>query len=100
MEEHHREELAGFREDEGYVVNMVEGGIAEGGGERGGYGYEEEWNEYAAIGEDWGGGGAGFRVEAEVHVPSEGREEGLDGIEEDGEFEFFGIRCIAVGCGG
>ena len=31
VEEHDGEELAGFGEDEGNVVDMVEGGVAEGG---------------------------------------------------------------------
>lgn len=53
MEEHYGQEFAGFGQDEGYVVDVGEGGIAEWGGQRGGYGYEEEGNEYAAVGEDW-----------------------------------------------
>lgn len=36
MEEHDGEQFAGFGEDEGYVVDVGEGGVAEGGGEGGG----------------------------------------------------------------
>lgn len=32
MQEHDGKELAGFGEDEGYVVDVGEGGVAEGGG--------------------------------------------------------------------
>lgn len=32
VEEHDGEEFAGFGEDEGYVVDVGEGGVAEGGG--------------------------------------------------------------------
>ncbi len=42
MQEHDGEEFAGFGEDEGYVVDMGEGGIAERGREGGGYGDEDE----------------------------------------------------------
>lgn len=37
VQEHYREELAGFGEDEGNVVDVRKGGIAKGGGERGCY---------------------------------------------------------------
>lgn len=33
MEKHYGEQLAGFGEDEGYVVDVGKGGVAEGGGE-------------------------------------------------------------------
>ena len=52
MEEHDGEELAGFGEDEGYVVDVGERGVAEWGREGGCYGDEEEWGENGAGGED------------------------------------------------
>lgn len=66
VEEHDREEFAGFGEDEGYVVDVGEGGVAKGGGERGGHGDEEEWREDGTDREN-GGGGVG-RGEVEVDV--------------------------------
>jgi len=36
VEEHYGEQLAGFGENEGYIVDVGEGGVAEGGGEGGG----------------------------------------------------------------
>jgi hypothetical protein len=36
VEEHDGQQFAGFGEDEGYVVDVGEGGVAEGGCERGG----------------------------------------------------------------
>ena len=40
MEEHYGEELAGFGEDVGDVVDMIEGCVAEWGSKGGGYGDE------------------------------------------------------------
>ena len=37
MQEHHGEQLAAFGQDEGYVVDVGEGGVAERRGETGGY---------------------------------------------------------------
>lgn len=66
VQEHHREELACFGEDEGDVVDVGEGGVAEGGGEGGRDGDEEEGAEDAAGGE---GGGEGLvRGGREVEV--------------------------------
>ena len=45
VQEHYGEEFAGFGEDEGDVVDVGEGGVAEGGGERGGQGDEEKGGE-------------------------------------------------------
>ena len=52
MKEHYGEELAGFSEDEGYVVNVGEGGVAEWRGEGGSYGDEGERRKDGARGED------------------------------------------------
>lgn len=80
VQEHDGEELAGFGEDEGYVVDVGEGGVAEGGGEGGGYGDEDEGEEDCAGGEDGGWGGGGGGGEEEVNVACEGGEGGLDGV--------------------
>lgn len=79
---------------------MSEGGVAEGGGERGGYGDEEEGGGYCTRGEDGGDGGRRGGGEEEVDVADERGEEGLDCVEEDGEFEFFGGGGGTVGRGG
>ena len=41
VEEHNGQELAGFGEDEGYIVDVVERSVAEGRGEGGDYGDED-----------------------------------------------------------
>ena len=66
VEEHDGEEFAGFGEDEGYVVDVGEGGVAKGGGEGGGYGDEEERREDGAGREDGGSGVGGGEVEVDV----------------------------------
>ena len=66
VEEHDGEEFAGFGENEGYVVDVGEGGVAKGGGEGGGYGDEEERREYGAGREDGGGGVGGGEMEVDV----------------------------------
>ena len=48
MQEHDGEQFAGLCEDEGYVVDVRERGIAEGGGKRGGKGDEEKRDEDGA----------------------------------------------------
>ena len=40
VQEHYGEEFAGFGEDEGYVVDVGEGGVPEWGSKGGGYGDE------------------------------------------------------------
>ena len=88
MEEHDGEELAGFGEDEGYVVDVGERGIAEWRGERGGYRDENKREEDGAIGEYGWCGCCGSREE-KVGVACERGERGLNGIEEDGVGEAF-----------
>ena len=66
VEEHDGEEFAGFGEDEGYIVDVGEGGVAERGGEGGGYGDEEEWWEDGAGREDGGSRVGGGEVEVDV----------------------------------
>lgn len=66
MEEHDGQEFAGFGEDEGYVVDVGEGGVAEWRGEGGSDGDEEEWEEGGLGGEDWGGWFVGGSGEEEV----------------------------------
>lgn len=83
VEEHYREELAGFGEDVGYVIYVGEGSVAEGRGEGGGDGDKEEGKEDAGGGENGGcmcGGAVGSE---EVNVPGEGGEAGLNCVEED-----------------
>lgn len=100
VEEHDGEKFAGFGEDEGDVVDVGEGGVAEGGGERGGYGDENEGEKDGSGGEYGGCGRGGGRGEEEVGVACEGGEGGLDGIEEDGVGETFGGEGGSVGGGG
>lgn len=70
---------------------MRQRGVAEWTGEGGGDGDEEERHEDALVGEDgWGAAGLGRGVITQVDVSYEGGEEGLESIEEDGEFEEFG----------
>ena len=45
VQKHDGEEFAGLGEDEGDIVDVSEGGIAEGGGQRGCDGDEKEWEE-------------------------------------------------------
>lgn len=76
VEEHDGEEFAGFGEDEGYVVDVGEGGVSKGGGEGRGYGDEEERREDGAGRED---GRGGFRTgEVKVDVTDQRGESGLD----------------------
>lgn len=90
VEEHHGEELAGFGEDIGYVVDVGEGGVAEGRGQGGGDGDEDEGLKNAGGGEYGGCAGGGAGGDAEIHVAGQGGEAGLDGVEEDGVAEFRG----------
>lgn len=98
VEGHHGHEFAGFGEDEGDVVDVLEGGVAEGGGQGLTYCYEEELAEDVEIGEDGGGGGAGFGGAAEVDVADEGGEEGLDGIEDEGVAEDSFVGAVGGCC--
>ena len=75
MEEHNRKELAGFGEDEGYVVDVREGSVAERGGEGGGEGDEEERAKDSESGEDGWGRGVARGGEEEVDVTGRGGEE-------------------------
>lgn len=88
MEEHDGEELAGFGEDVGDVVDMGEGGVAEGRGKGGGDGDEKEGEDDAGGGEDGGCAGRGAVGNKQVEVAGEGGEARLDGVEEDGVLEF------------
>lgn len=67
VQEHDGEEFAGFGEGEGDVIDVSEGGVAKGGGERGGQGDEEERGEDFRGGEDGERGGRGSGCE-EVDV--------------------------------
>lgn len=89
MEEHDGEEFAGFGEDEGEVVDVGEGGVAERGGEGLGDCDDEEGEEGGAGGEDGCGGGGGGGGGEEVEAAGDEGEEGLYGIEKDGKGEAF-----------
>lgn len=96
VQKHDGEELAGFGEDVGDVVDVGEGGVAEGRGERGCYGNEEKGEDDPGGRKDRGyavGGAIGCE---EIDVAGEGGEAGLDGVEEDGVFEFGGCGRGAV----
>lgn len=100
MQEHDRQKLARFSEDESYIVDMRERGIAEGRREGGGNGDEDERDDDAAVGEDGCDGRAGGCVEAEIEVAAESCEERLDCVEEDWELEFLrgGEGAVGRGC--
>lgn len=68
VEEHDRQQFAALGEDEGDVVDMGQGSVAEGGGEGRCEGHEEERGEDGAGGEDWRWGGAAGGAEEEVDV--------------------------------
>ena len=97
VQEHHWEEFAGFGEDVGDVVDMLEGGVTE----RGGEGLRdrdcEELQGDADAGEDAGCGAGGIaRGVAKVEVAGEGGEEGLDGVQHQGRAEDLlvgAVRC-------
>jgi hypothetical protein len=77
---------------------MRERGIAKRRSQRRCNCYEEQRNEDAPVGED-GFYGRAFGVVAQVCVANERSEEGLEGVEEDGEFEQLGCFGRAVGSG-
>lgn len=54
VQQHYGEEFAGFGEDVGDVVDVGEGGVAERGGEGGGYGNEDKGEEDPGGREDCG----------------------------------------------
>ncbi len=88
VKEHDGEEFARFGEDKGYVVDMREGGVAEGGGERGCDCHEDQGEENGARGEDGWNRLAVRGGDEEVDVACQGGEGRLNGVEEDGVGEF------------
>jgi hypothetical protein len=103
VQEHYGQEFAGFGEDEGYVVDVFEAGVAEGGGERGGDCDEEEGEDDLRRGEDGGDfAGVGFGVAGrrgnEVDEAGDGGEGGLDCVEEDGVLEAGIGGAVGGGC--
>lgn len=90
VEKHDRQEFAALGEDEGDVVDMGQGGVAEGGGEGRREGHEEERREDGAGGKDGRRRGPARGSKEEVDVPCEEGEGGLDREEEDGELETLG----------
>lgn len=87
VQQHDGEELAALGEDVGDVVDVGEGGVAEGGGEGVGKGDEEERGEDAAVGDHARDGAAARRAEVGEEQAADAGEEGLDRQEEDGELE-------------
>jgi hypothetical protein len=87
VQEHDGEEFAALGEDVGDVVDVCEGGVAEGGGEGICEGHEEEGREDLFVGDHGGDRLAARGAEAVEEQASDACEEGLDGEEEDGEFE-------------
>lgn len=100
VEEHDGEELAALGEEEGDVVDVGEGGVAKGAGEAAGDGDEGERREDAGRGDDGGRGLAARGRGEKVDASDGGSEEGLDGVEEDGEVPDLGGVFGAVGRGG
>jgi len=68
VQEHDGEKLAGFSEDESYVVDVGEGGVTEGGSEGGGYGDEDKGEEDGAGGKYGGWRRGGWGGEEKVGV--------------------------------
>lgn len=87
MKEHDGEELAGFSEDVGDVVDVGEGGVAEGRGKGGSDSDEDKGEEDAGGGKDGGCTRRGAVGSKEVEVAGDGGEARLDGVEEDGILE-------------
>jgi len=80
VEEHDWEELAGFGEDEGYVVDVGEACVAKRRGERGGYGDEDHGPEDGARWEDARVGGIIGGGGEEIDVACQSCEGGLDRV--------------------
>lgn len=100
VQEHDGEQLAALGEDVSDVVDVGEGGVAEGGGEGVGEGDEEERAQDLAVGDQGRGGLAARGGEDGEELAAEEGEEGLDGEEEDGELEALRGGGGAVGGGG
>ena len=98
MQKHDREQLAALGEEECDVVNVREGGVAEGAGEAAGDGDEGEGREDARRGDDGRDGAAARGGGDEVDASDRRGEDGLDGVEEDGEVPHFGRGRRAVRC--
>ena len=87
VQEHDGQQLAALGEDVGDVVDVVEGGVAEGGGQGVCEGDEEQRGQDAAVG-DHGRHGLALGRHGDAEELAAGRgEEGLDGQQEDGELE-------------
>lgn len=97
VQEHDRKELTGLGEDEGDVVDVSEGGIAEGRGKRGSDGDENQGEDDGAGGEDRGGAAGSRGGFEEVDVAGQSSQGGLDRVEEDRVGEFFRRRWRTVG---
>ena len=87
VEEHHREEFARLGKDIGYIIDMGERCVAEGRGQRGSDGNQDQRHKDACRGEDGWCAGRGTGGGKKVHVAGKGSETGLDGVEEDGVFK-------------
>lgn len=98
VQQHDGDELAGLGEEEGDVVDVREGGVAERRGERRGHGHEEQGDHDAPRRED-GRQGACAVAPRQVDVARNGGEEGLDCVEEDGVLEHLGLVGGAIRCG-
>ena len=97
VQEHDREELAALGEEEGDVVDVREGSVAERAGERACDGNEGEGHEDASGREDrWCGLALGSGCE-KVDGAYDSGEDGLDGVEEDGIAPDFRAVDRAVG---
>lgn len=97
VQEHDGEQLAALGEEEGDVVEVREGGVPKGAGEAAREGDEGEGGEDAARGDHGGDRAVARRRGVEVDGAHDGGEDGLDGVEEDGEVPDLGRIGRAVG---
>jgi len=87
VEEHDGEQFAGFREDKCQIVDVRQAGVAKGRRQRRGNADQKQGVEYATGREYRGDLLALWSREVEVYEARDGRERGLNGVQDDREGE-------------
>lgn len=100
VQEHDGEKLAGLGQDESYVVNVGEGGVSEWGGEGGSKSDEAEGEEDTSARDEGWKRFALRSCRPKVEEACEGSEGGLDGVQDNREFEKFWGLGVTVWSGG